>query len=421
MAVSQEAYNIISKDPIEDHGFVMGVPKANHPTLSPGDKLDALNRKTLQIIATSLGDFAIKHTSHPSAKVSMYAWISEHIMAATTEGVYGPNNPFQDPEVRNIWPVYEKGMIPLMTGILPGIIASKYVNAREFLVRAYKSYYEEEGYNDPQASAFIKERHKYYSGSGIPLEDIARIEVATSIGLLSNSLPATFWMVFHIFSDAELLQTVRDELSHATTSLEDGRGTRSVDLGYVKNRCPILLAIFQEVFRYHGMGVSSRWVLDDHLLEGQYLLKKGSILLIPASVQHNLASVWGDNVDCFDHKRFLRQGPESKTRRLHNPVAFRGFGGGSTLCPGRHFAATEILAFAAFIVLQFDARPCSGNWVQPTWKETNPATSIHQPDHDLDIEITPRDDMRWEVKFSGSDKAMEVSAEDIVAADATAH
>lgn len=303
----------------------------------------------------------------------------------------------------------------MMTGVLPTITASKYVKAREFLVAAYKPYYEEEGYNDPLASAFIKARHTYYSGSGIPLEDIARIEVATSVGLLSNSLPATFWMIFHIFSNPELLQTVRDELAQATT-MSGNENMRSVDLGYVKNRCPTLLATFQEVFRYHGIGVSSRWVLDDHLLDGQYLLKKGSILLIPAAVQHNLDSVWGDNVDEFDYTRFLQQ-PDSKPRR-HNPVAFRGFGGGSTLCPGRHFAATEILAFAAFIILQFDARPCSGSWVSPTWKNTNPATSIHQPDHDLGIEITPRDDIRWEVNFSGSDKAMEVSAEDMVASDA---
>lgn len=143
--------------------------------------------------------------------------------------------------------------------------------------------------------------------------------------------------------------------------------------------------------------------------------------MAPATVQHNLNSIWGDNVDKFDHTRFLAQGPDSKLRRLHNPVAFRAFGGGSTLCPGRHFAATEILAFAAFIILQFDARPCSGNWVQPPWNNTNPATSIHQPDHDLDIEITPRGDVRWEVNFTGSDKAMEVSEEDMVAANARAH
>lgn len=302
-----------------------------------------------------------------------------------------------------------------MTGVLPTLTASKYVKARELLVSAYKPYYEEEGYNDPHASAFIKERHTYYSGSGIPLEDIARIEVATSVGLLSNSMPATFWLIFHIFSNLELLQSVRDELAEAIT-WSPGDDKRSVDLGYVKNRCPILLATFQEVFRYHGMGVSSRWVLDDHMLDGQFLLKKGSILLIPAAVQHNLDSEWGDHVNEFDHTRFLPQ-PDSKRRR-HSPVAFRGFGGGSTLCPGRHFAATEILAFAAFIILQFDARPCSGEWTPPTWKNTNPATSIHQPDHDLDIEITPRDDIRWEVNFSGSDKAMEVSAEDMVAAGA---
>ena len=34
---------------------------------------------------------------------------------------------------------------------------------------------------------------------------------------------------------------------------------------------------------------------------------------------------------------------------------YRPFGGGSTLCPGRHFAATEVLALTAMVVHQYGA------------------------------------------------------------------
>lgn len=159
-------------------------------------------------------------------------------------------------------------------------------------------------------------------------------------------------------------------------------------------------------------------ILEDHLLDDQFLLKKGNILLIPGVVQHQDRSVWGDNVLEFYHKRFVVEAGGKKGSRRLNPVAFRGFGGGSTLCPGRHFAATEIMAFAALFILRFDSRPIAGaRWSAPSVDKTNLATSIHQPDHDVEIEVRLRDNYKgkWEVKLSESDVPMEVTAEDMAA------
>jgi cytochrome P450 len=47
-----------------------------------------------------------------------------------------------------------------------------------------------------------------------------------------------------------------------------------------------------------------------------------------------------------------------------HPAAFRGFGGGKTLCPGRHFATNEILLFTALIVHGFDITPLEGDEIQ---------------------------------------------------------
>lgn len=161
-------------------------------------------------------------------------------------------------------------------------------------------------------------------------------------------------------------------------------------------------------------------ILEDHLLDDQFLLKKGNILLIPGVVQHQDRSVWGDNVNEFYHKRFVEGTGGRKGSRRLNPVAFRGFGGGSTLCPGRHFAATEIMAFAALFILRFESRPATGaGWSAPSVEKTNLATSIHQPDQDLEIVVRLRDKYRgkWEVKLSESDVPMEVTAEDMAAVE----
>ncbi|POS68474.1 hypothetical protein DHEL01_v213132 [Diaporthe helianthi] len=158
-------------------------------------------------------------------------------------------------------------------------------------------------------------------------------------------------VVYHIVSAPAVLADCREKL------------IRALSLGREQNG---------EAAATARIGILSRVILEDHLLDDRFLLKKGNILLIPGVVQHQEPSVWGDNVNEFYHKRFV-EGPGGRkgSRRL-NPVAFRALGRGSTLCPGRHFAATEIMAFAALFILQFDARPASGaEWSVPSVDKTN--------------------------------------------------
>jgi cytochrome P450 len=122
----------------------------------------------------------------------------------------------------------------------------------------------------------------------------------------------------------------------------------------VKHAFPVLLSTFQEVLRIHTISISARLVMEGHLLDEKSLLKKESMLMISGLVQHTSSASFGSNVDSFDHRRFL------PGKRDHNPVAFRGFGGGSTLCPGRHLATTKILTFTALMILRCDVWPTDG-------------------------------------------------------------
>lgn len=134
---------------------------------------------------------------------------------------------------------------------------------------------------------------------------------------------------------------------------------------------------------------------------------RGNTVLIPSTVQHSSSPAWGDNVHEFYHKRFVKP-------KKHNPVAFRAFGGGATLCPGRHFASTEIMAFACVILLRFDVKPVGSGWDTAGYKEANAAFRL--PKQDIRVELIPRDNKKWNVFFSEPGKAMEISSEDIKAA-----
>jgi cytochrome P450 len=198
------------------------------------------------------------------------------------------------------------------------------VQAREALVRAFVRYYEEDGPVNSDASPLIPALYKIHSSNGVLLEDMARLQVAISVAIISNTMPASFWLIYHIFSDPVVLEDCRKELSEGVRTRD---GVHTIDIIYIKNQCPVFLSTFQETFHIHSTSVASRVVLEDHVLNGQYLLQKGGVVLIPASVQHSLDSAWGSRVDKFYHKRFLQR----SRGKGYNPVAFRAFGGGSTL------------------------------------------------------------------------------------------
>ncbi|KAI1742991.1 cytochrome P450 [Xylaria scruposa] len=406
MGVSDVGLEVASQDPFDDHGFAIGTAKTIHPTLAPGEMLDQLNRASIQVIAASLD---LLRSKGSDAQVAMYKWVCQEAMIATTQGIYGPRNPFKDQAFRQAWFDYEPGLVPLMINVLPQLTARKYTKARRTLAAGFEEYFTGGGHSDVATSSFTKERFRFLTGRGMPIRDVAAMEAAVSIGLLSNTMPATFWFLLHAYSDPYMLEDCRNELSQA---VHETGGVCVIDLAFVKTSCPILLSAFKEVLRFHGMGMSTRIIGEDQMLEDQYLLKKGSILLIPATVQHSLRSVWGEDVDRFSYKRFLSD-DTSKKIASRNLIAFRGFGGGSSLCPGRHFAATEILTFASLMLLQFDVEPVKGMWSMPSVEKTNLGISVHQPDYDIEVAIRPRSDKRWVVNFTGSDKVMGVSAEDL--------
>lgn len=289
--------------------------------------------------------------------------------------------------------------------LFPRLFARESFKAREYMVKVWERYFEERSYE--QGSDLIKARVKINNDFQILMKETARIEIGGSQAILTNTLPGTFWVVFHIFSDPLVLEDIRNELSKGVRT--DKTGTYTIDLSYVKS-CPILLSTFKETMRVHSSSVATRIAMEDYRLDNRYLLKKGSTILMPLSVQHTDQSVWGYTVDEFMHTRFLRK-PGTKTI---NPIAFRGFGGGTTLCLGRHFAFTEILVFSVLLVLRFDIISKGGKWVLPSTAKSFMVNALPVPDWDMEVELRPRDvGTPWNVLLSGYDRGMEITAEDI--------
>lgn len=259
------------------------------------------------------------------------------------------------------------------------------LQARESLVQAFCRYYEEGHHRIPDVPSMclVKACYKYKASRGLSLEDMARTELGHVAACVSNTIPGAFWMLWHVFSDPIVLADCRAEIEQLVTvntvrqKRSDGQvfetEVHTIDLSNLARRqtCPVITSTWYEVLRYNHVGISARVVTKDTLLDG-YLLKKGSTAMIVSPVIHSDVSAWGPSAGEFQHRRFTQNNGYNDTRKRADNInpekgpANRIFGGGSSLCPGRHFASQEILSLLALTIMRFDLHPINGQqWILP--------------------------------------------------------
>ena len=172
---------------------------------------------------------------------------------------------------------------------------------------------------------------------------------------------------------------------------EKDRLTRTLDIRKIRDIDP-LNSIFYEALRHQAFGAGSRLVTEEVVLDDRYLLKKGNLLFMPNTELHFDPKSWGSNVDDFEATRFC------KPNKVPSG-AFRAWGGGSTLCHGRFFASTEILATVALLALKYDMIPVSGKWTHPGRDDSNPSQVITPPKEKVFVTFSPRkgwEDGKWD-------------------------
>ncbi|KAK4184523.1 cholesterol 7-alpha-monooxygenase [Podospora australis] len=409
VGMTQEAVDLMHKDLTKDEGFSTSWPKYVMPSMAPGSDLDNMNRTAIQIFA---GETEKLRAGGNTKTVGLREWSRAIMVTSSTEAVWGPQNPYKDPVVADAWKTFESGFLTIAMFPMASLFFPAVFRAREVVAAALIKYMRDGGHE--QASGLVHKRHEHHRGMfGLSLEDFARGELGNTFAVLGNTTPCAMWVLFHIFGDETVLSDIRQEVSALVEEgYENDTPVSTIDLAKIKTQCPILMSTFQEVLRYRAINPGPRKLLEDVTLDGRILLKKDSMLMIPAPVQHTDTTAWGDDAREFDHLRFVRQPGPGKKRP--NRTAFRAFGGGHVLCPGRHFASTEIMALSALLALQFNIRPVHGKWDEPTWVNSPGQAGFPVIDNDIMIELEPiGPERKWHIQFSRSDEAIGIVAEDV--------
>lgn len=258
------------------------------------------------------------------------------------------------------------------------------------IFNAMQRYFSRGGHDN--SSHLTKARYNVYVKNGLSSDSIAHFELSSIIGLLINVTPTVFWLLFYIYSTPGLLKDVRQEVANATSTemlcTQDDRKEHSISVVKLRENCPLLLSTYRETLRLKTNNVYTRWVRQDTLLNERYFLKQGSIVQVPGASMHADPALWGADVKEFKPRRFMKG-----EATHHRPGAFRSFGGGTSLCPGRHFALIEVLATAAIFVMRYDMEPQGGGgrWEEPKMEGNDVVGSIMPPTSRFDVAITTRE------------------------------
>lgn len=297
---------------------------------------------------------------------------------------------------------YESNLSILLLNILPNITARKAFKAREKIVASFLKFYEAGGQEN--SSELTHGRWKAQHSAGASNENIARLETAASIGILSNTVPSAFWTLFEIYSRPELLGKLREEIGsnalHVGSSINGAKHTRVIDLAAIKAHCPLFLSTFQEVLRLRSNGAPTRVVSKEIMLNGQYLLKAGSVLQMPSQLINRESSTWGENAEEFSPSRFITNAQAKEHKRA---TGFMSFGASPNICPGRHFATGEIMALVGMMVLRYNITPLSGSWDSPKLNPRALAASVTPPIGEFRVSISPRkviDSTSWSFRVT---------------------
>ncbi|KAK8101948.1 hypothetical protein PG999_012322 [Apiospora kogelbergensis] len=247
-------------------------------------------------------------------ETGLLGWAKHVAVQVTSIAMFGTQHPFRDPELVDamwIWdeyrPYHQVGADVLGTGL----------RARAKVGKAFQEYFR----NMPDdVSLIIRERQETLREAGLAEPDIAKMQAFFS-DTYHNILPQLFWTLYEAFSRPALLAAIRQEILSNAVVRHDGaeanddkaNAPRVLDLAALKMSCPLLLATFQETQRHRHARSASRFVTEDTMLDGRFLLKKGHYLQMPVQSVHMDTSLWGPDAAAFDPYRFMPPSAAAKS------------------------------------------------------------------------------------------------------------
>ncbi|KAI0154569.1 hypothetical protein GGR57DRAFT_512069 [Xylariaceae sp. FL1272] len=150
--MSKPSIEVMHQDVIGENGYNSTWIRHITPLLGPGEDLDAINRRSVELFLDDLTKFNPK-----GDRVGLWEWTRASITKATSESIYGPRNPLRDHKVEEAWRISEASFLSLAISPTPSLFSKFFFRARETLAAAMTEYMATDGHKD--GSTLVQLRH----------------------------------------------------------------------------------------------------------------------------------------------------------------------------------------------------------------------------------------------------------------------
>ncbi|KAF4922163.1 5-beta-cholestane-3-alpha,7-alpha-diol 12-alpha-hydroxylase [Colletotrichum viniferum] len=279
-----------------------------HPALN-GAHLHRMNANALKYVSVELDRIGGGVSDESGVDVpNLFAWVRRVMTLATTEGLYGAENPVTKDLtlIDDLWWTFESGVPMFILDILPQYTARKAFQARARLQAGLSRFYMARHDHNDDVAQIVKARADVLRRYGIPDREIGTFELGLLHVGTANTIPVFFWFLAHVFTRPELVERLREEVLKASQRKED---EAIVDITIFEKECPLLVSCYRESMRLSSRVIGSRRVTKDTTISDgkgrSYMLKSGVNLQLSAEVLHNMDHVWGEAPALFVPDRFL--------------------------------------------------------------------------------------------------------------------
>ncbi|KAG8706774.1 Cytochrome P450 7B1 [Ceratobasidium sp. 428] len=268
--------------------------------------------------------------------------------------------------------------VPLLAINFPPFLMPGTIAARQTLLNNLDTYFAAGLPED--ASGLLKEFVEQGHSQDWTTHDLAAFGLGLMWPLLANAPYAVYWLLaFHLYRP-EGLKPLLDEVHSVLES-----GYR--DLAEVvrdSGATPYLDACINEAIRLASDSYSMRWVAEGedegHRLGG-YVFKAGDQVACNTRGAHMDEEVYA-RPEVFEPSRFIGEEKEKSRGR------FIPFGGGFSICEGRHLALTQIKAFIIILLSEFDISLENESKAIPPFSPNNRGFGMIRPVGDLAVRLT---------------------------------
>uniref|UniRef100_A0A8C5M7Y0 Cholesterol 7-alpha-monooxygenase n=1 Tax=Leptobrachium leishanense TaxID=445787 RepID=A0A8C5M7Y0_9ANUR len=225
--------------------------------------------------------------------------------------------------------------------------------------------------------------------------DKAKIQLALLWASLANTIPATFWTVFHLLRCPRTMKAANEEVKQVLekASQKVTAGGKLITLTREQlDDMPILDSMIKESLRLSSASLNVRVAKENFTLNldtsNSFKIRKDDIVAFYPQLIHLDPEVYDDPLE-FKYDRFLNENLEPKTdfylRGRKLKYYYLPFGSGKTKCPGRHVAVYEIKQMITLFLSYFDIEYVDKNVKIPPLDQSRAGLGILQPTHDVNF------------------------------------